>query len=507
MNPMALRRIQGTSVGVVLLGTAVAAVVATAGLVALEPAPVGAIGPVGGPSEYRNPVHEPDFPDPFVLRAGSTYYAYGTHRGLANIQILRSDDLVSWRDLGTALPFLPDWAAGPWVWAPSVLARPGAHVLYYAVAERASGLFCVSAAVSVHGPQGPFIDRSREPLVCQRDRRGTIDPSPFVDPAGTPWLLFKSEGIEHREPTRIWIQQLAPDGRSLVGPKHELLATEQAWEEPIIENPAMIAADGRYFLFYSANRWRSADYAVGHAVCDAPTGPCRRVGDGPLFASANGAAGPGGVELFTDPDGGTWMAYHAWTAGQVGYPEGARSLRIDRVTFAQGRAWVSAPTTGPTSFRHIPGPPPAPAAPAPPPARGVEEAPPAPPGHPGEERGARRTEPAAAGPVPGELAPAAASAPPGDVAQRLGRALPELHPPAGTRIDQARALGTGEAPPGLRDPHRFDPARGGHELALGGAGGAGDASPPVAVSVAAVALVVTGIAAARASRRPLASAG
>jgi hypothetical protein len=65
-----------------------------------------------------------DVADPFVLRSGAAYYAYATHRGLANIQILRSTDLVRWTDLGTALPLLPSWATGPYVWAPSVLARP-----------------------------------------------------------------------------------------------------------------------------------------------------------------------------------------------------------------------------------------------------------------------------------------------------------------------------------------------------------------------------------------------
>jgi hypothetical protein len=36
------------------------------------------------------------------------------------------------------------------------------------------------------------------------------------------------------------IQRLRADGLALEGDPHELLVTEQPWEEPIIENPAMI---------------------------------------------------------------------------------------------------------------------------------------------------------------------------------------------------------------------------------------------------------------------------
>ena len=36
----------------------------------------------------------------------------------------------------------------------------------------------------------------------------------------------------------------------------------------------MIAVDGEYHLFYSANRWDTEAYAVGHAVCESVAGPC-----------------------------------------------------------------------------------------------------------------------------------------------------------------------------------------------------------------------------------------
>ena len=39
----------------------------------------------------------------------------------------------------------------------------------------------------------------------------------------------------------------------------------------------MRAIDGQIILFYSANAWATADYAIGYATCEAPTGPCTKV--------------------------------------------------------------------------------------------------------------------------------------------------------------------------------------------------------------------------------------
>ena len=53
------------------------------------------------------PVHRGDFPDPHVLRVGSTFYAYATQTGDTNVQVMRSSDLVTWDHLGDALPGTP----------------------------------------------------------------------------------------------------------------------------------------------------------------------------------------------------------------------------------------------------------------------------------------------------------------------------------------------------------------------------------------------------------------
>ncbi|GAC1382040.1 MAG: hypothetical protein NVSMB4_10480 [Acidimicrobiales bacterium] len=281
-----------------------------------------------------------DFPDPFVLRVGTTYHAFATQSGLTQVQTLTSSDLRTWQRGEDALPRLPSWAEFGYLWAPSVLPRNAGYVLYYATRVRATGRQCLSRAVSVL-PQGPYVDTSSGPFICQLDRGGSIDPSPFVDGDGTAWLLWKSEGTLDGEPTRLWSARLSADGLSLAGPGIELLHTEQSWEQPIIERPSLWhAPDGRYYLFYAGNRWQTTGYAVGWAACTGPAGPCVRGDTRPLLTSHDAIAGPGSAQEFTDIAGVVHMAFCSWTAPDVGYPRGARRLHLTTLSFSGGRPSV-----------------------------------------------------------------------------------------------------------------------------------------------------------------------
>ena len=57
---------------------------------------------------------------------------------------------------------------------------------------------------------------------------------------------------------------------------------------------------------------------------------------GPWFMSDDSVAGPGGQEWFDYSTGGVRMAYHGWQPAEVGYPGGARSLRLASVSFSGG---------------------------------------------------------------------------------------------------------------------------------------------------------------------------
>jgi beta-xylosidase len=210
----------------------------------------------------------------------------------------------------------------------------GRYVLYYTALYGFTGRQCISVAVASR-PRGPFVDRSKAPLVCQLNLGGSIDPSPFVGAGGTPYLVWKSQGTADDPPT-IWSQQLGAVGTTVVG-RHptELLQPSQGWEAGVVEGPFVLPWQGRYLLFYSGNNWNTADYAIGVAVCDGPTGPCAKPLDRPVVASGGTILGPGGPSLFTDVHGSLWMAFHAWLPSKVGYPN-SRLLFLERVTFASG---------------------------------------------------------------------------------------------------------------------------------------------------------------------------
>lgn len=298
---------------------------------------------------YDNPIYPNDFPDPFILPVADGYFAYSTNVGNVNVPTLHlSADFATWEGRGDALPQLPAWAAAnqSLTWAPAVLPRGESYVLYYTARYRAVGRQCIGRAIS-SDPDSPFADDSTAPLVCQVELGGSIDPSPFVDGDGQAYLLWKNDGNCCNRPVGLWIQPLSADGLTLTGEPVELLRRDQLWESPLIEAPDMVEYADRYYLFYSGNWWESAEYSVSYAICETVTGPCVKPQKKPLFVYQRPVLGPGGQELFHDQDGQWWMAYHAWTAPNVGYPAGERSLRIEPVTFRDGQPIIPGPTDDP----------------------------------------------------------------------------------------------------------------------------------------------------------------
>jgi beta-xylosidase len=279
----------------------------------------------------HSPVDPRDFPDPFVLSTEAGFYAYATNGGGSNVQVMTSPDLLTWDGAPDALPVLAGWAQAGNTWAPVVLPWNGAYVMFYACREPNAGRQAISVATSDH-PGGPFTDTSSEPLVYQLDLGGSIDPSPYLDVDGSAYLVWKADSNAINQPSTIWLQPVGPDGTTLTGAPIELLRYDAPWENPLIEAPSIARAGGTYFLFYSANWWNTDRYSIGYATATAVGGPYTKTTTSKAwFASDAEVAGPGGQEWFTDTTGQQRMAYHGWTPGHVGYPGGARSLRLATV--------------------------------------------------------------------------------------------------------------------------------------------------------------------------------
>ncbi|MGH9029039.1 MAG: family 43 glycosylhydrolase, partial [Acidimicrobiales bacterium] len=284
------------------------------------------------------PVYPFDFPDPDVIDVGGTYYAYATNAAGGNVQVIESKDLSQWKMVGDALPNLASWATPGNTWAPAVIEHGGAFLMYYAArfGSGAGSNQCISVARSSK-PRGPFVDSSSSPLVCQGPMGGSIDPDPYTDTAGNLYLAWKSNGgpgPPSSSPT-IWAQQLVSSGTAFTAGTNptELVQPTQGWEGGVVEGPDMWPSAGSYYLFYSANDWNTASYAIGVAVCSGPIGPCTKPSPGPLYASQTDLLWPGGPSVFEDSSGQTWIAFHAWLPGAVGYPN-ARLLFLRHLAFS-----------------------------------------------------------------------------------------------------------------------------------------------------------------------------
>lgn len=297
------------------------------------------------------PVYTTNFPDPFILPHGGQFLAYATNAdgGRANVQMARSADLVNWqpvRDgdrLHDAMPTLPPWAREGWTWAPEVLRRGERYLLYFTAREGRSGRQCVGVA-EARDPMGPFTSPATEPLVCQRELGGTIDPSVFRDADGQLYLYYKNDGNAIGRPTDLFGQRLSPDGLSLTGEAVALLRNDQPWEAHVIESPTMARHGDAYVMFFSANHFgweehqRLSPYAMGYATCRGPIGPCTDAPNNPILHSYNDReagclSGPGHQALF-EAGGRQFIVFHAHAATR-----GCRRTQLGRYMYIAPLLW------------------------------------------------------------------------------------------------------------------------------------------------------------------------
>jgi hypothetical protein len=179
--------------------------------------------------------------------------------------------------VGDALPVLAPWTAPGRVWAPEVAVHAtNRYVMYYTSADTASGRQAFGVAVASTA-EGPYIDKSSSPLINQVDEGGSIDASPFQDSTGRRWLYWKNDGNAIGVDTWIYVSELSADGLTLIGPTHRLIKQTLPWEGNLVEAPYMVERDGKFHLFYSANAFDKAEYAVGHALCGVAHRPVHQV--------------------------------------------------------------------------------------------------------------------------------------------------------------------------------------------------------------------------------------
>jgi beta-xylosidase len=280
---------------------------------------------------FTNPAYDGNFADPQVIATADGYRAFATNGPLGNVQTLQSADLVSWEQVGDALPSLPAWTTPGKVWAPEVAVHAhDRYVMYYTTSHDSSGRQCVGVAVASR-PEGPYVDTSIKPFICQDAEGGSIDASPFQDSSGQRWLYWKNDGNAIGVDTWIYVSRLSPDGLDLVGDPVRLIKQDLPWEGKVVEAPYLMERNGKFHLFYSGNAYDKAEYAVGHALCETPAGPCAKSGD-PVLTSSADAAGPG-HNMVLRKDGRYWFVYHAWDPALIGIDPPGRTMWLSELTW------------------------------------------------------------------------------------------------------------------------------------------------------------------------------
>jgi GH43 family beta-xylosidase len=307
---------------------------------------------------YQNPVYPEPMADPFVLRHGGSYYAYGTAPSGPDggrIPVLRSADLVHWTLAGYALAS----SQGEHCWAPEVAAHAGRFYLYYSSGSAPEGLDQkLRVAVSDH-PAGPFVDAGK---LLVPDQPFSIDAHPFRDVDGQWYLFYSVDFLEpshdHRVGTGIVVDRML-DMCTLAGQPLVVVRPHHDWhvyrkDRPMygkvvdwhtVEGAAVLVHEGKYYCFYSGGAWEHENYGVSYVVAQHPMGPYRRPVGGHeallMHTPASGELiGPGHNSFTCSPDGReTWLVYHAWDKART-----MRRLCIDRMDWLGERPVTVGPT-------------------------------------------------------------------------------------------------------------------------------------------------------------------
>lgn len=305
-----------------------------AALVALILAPT----PTAGAESVVKPVAA----DPSVIRAADgTYYMYATAddwgdgKGMHNMTIFASFDLVDWKYVGDVFPTRPAWhQPGKLAWAPDIHESNGTFSLYYSIYDAENP--CIGLATST-SPIGPWIDLGR-PVFCSKDVGvgGTIDPFLWDDGTTKSMFVGNFQGV--------YAVSLNAEGTApAAGTKPVQVADKR------FEGPEVIFRDGYYYLFASAgNCCNGGDtaYRVLAGRSQSLTGPfldrkgddLNKGGGALILAGSQEWAGPGHNTVVTDDAGSDWIVYHAIPRADLKLPSGAqrREGMIDRIVWANG---------------------------------------------------------------------------------------------------------------------------------------------------------------------------
>ena len=264
--------------------------------------------------------------DPFILLDNGTYYAYGTH-GNKGIEYYTSTNLKEWKFGGLAL-HKDDSYGNKWFWAPEVYLVDGVYYMFYSAEQRT----CVAISDS---PAGPFEQLDHRPLI---DGYKNIDNTLFIDDNGTPYMFY----VRVERPFKICVAELNKDLQSI---KKECVAVcispTQSWErksQRVNEGPSVFKHNGRYFMLYSGNGYKSHYYGIGLATAKSIKGPWRKSSLNPILQLPGNLVGAGHGAPFYDKKGRMHYVFHAHNSYEKIHP---RCMYIARMSVKKDKVTIS----------------------------------------------------------------------------------------------------------------------------------------------------------------------
>lgn len=297
---------------------------------------------------YQNPIFEPDFADPTIIRAtDGWFYGYGTENTWTDgvhhiVPIIKSKNLVQWQFVKDAFATRPTWKKDGGIWAPDVSVVNGKYYMYYSFSTWGDSNPGIGLAIADQ-PQGPFIDKGKVFDSKTSGVENGIDPYFIQVKVGKKFKSYLFWGSFHG----IYGVELAKDLKTTVGSKFKIAGN--AFEAAYIHKK-----NGKFYFFGSLGsccEGANSQYKVAVAVAKDIKGPyydkngAAILNDnqlGTLFLSGNkalGWVGPGhNSKIITDKAGNDFFLYHAIDVSKPLLPGGAtrRPLMMDKINWVNG---------------------------------------------------------------------------------------------------------------------------------------------------------------------------
>lgn len=292
--------------------------------------------------------------DPTIFYDKGTYYLYGTGGGqyASGFIVYSSKDLKTWTGpvgakQGYALKKGDAFGAAQF-WAPQVFRYNSKYYMAYAANEH------IGIAVSDQ-PAGPFVRENGKAL---SEETKQIDPYVFIDDDGKKYMYYVVVG---NGGNRIYVAEMNEDMLSVKKETGKLcIEASQPWENidpaynkwPVTEGPTVVRHNNLYYLIYSANHFKSVDYAVGYATSASPFGPWKKYEGNPVIhKSITGQNGSGHGDLVKGKKGEWLYVFHTHHSADQIAP---RKTAVIKMNFEKdAKTGLDKLVAKPSTFRYV----------------------------------------------------------------------------------------------------------------------------------------------------------